>query len=136
MATLVLTQWNHHRLDYLRPTGLFCLVSKVSAFLRTFFKNRNIYLHPDTSEYRNTCFDTVEPSSARLPPAHRIILPCVETHCYPPHIVDHRNTHFLPETVAYRKTCFDTVEPSSARLPPAHRIILPCVKTVLSSTHF
>ena len=81
IGTLVLTQWNHHRLDYLRPTGLFCLVSKLSFPPHT-VENTNTNLHPRTVEYRNTCFDTVEPSSARLPQAYRIILPCVKTLCF------------------------------------------------------
>ena len=68
----------------------------------------NTLLHPDTVEYRNTCFDTVEPSSARLPPAHRIILPYVKIQCFPPHIVENKNTYLLPETVEYRNTCFDS----------------------------
>ena len=78
IGTLVLTQWNHHWLDYLRPTGLFCLVSKL-CFPPHTVENTNTYLNPHTDEYRNTCFDTVEPSSARLPQVHRIILPCVKT---------------------------------------------------------
>ena len=146
IGTLVLTQWNHHWLDYLRSTGLFCLVSKqcfpphtvenTNTYLHPCtVENMNTNLHPCTVEYRNTCFNTVEPSLARLPPAHRIILPCVKTLCFPPTIVENRNTYLNPHTDEYRNTSFDTVEPSSARLPPAHRIILPCVKTVLSSTH-
>ena len=123
-----MTQWNHHQLDYLRPTGLFCRVSKLSAFLHTLLRiGTHIFFQKLLSI--GTLVLTVEPSSARLPPAHRIILPCVKTQCFPPHIVENRNTYLLPETVEYRKTCFDTVEPSSARLPPAHRIILPCVKS-------
>ena len=134
IGTLVLTQWNHHRLDYLRPTGLFCLVSKVSAFLHTLLRIRT-HIFFQKLEYRNSCFDTVEPSSARLPPAHRIILPCVKSQCFLPLIFKNRNIYLHPDTVAYRNTCFDTVEPSSARLPLAHRIILPCVKGLCFPPH-
>ena len=94
IGTLVLTQWNHHWLDYLWPTGLFCLVSKL-CFPPHTFQNRNTYLHPCTVEYRKTCFDTVEPSSARLSQAHRIILPCVKTLCFPPHTLFRIQTHIF-----------------------------------------
>ena len=133
IGTLVLTQWNHHRLDYLRSTGLFCLVSK-QCFPPHTVENTNTYLNPHTDKYRNTSFDTVEPSLARLPQVHRIILPCVKT-LFSPNTVENTNTYLHPHTVEYRNTCFDTVEPSSARLPQVHMIILPCVKRVLSSTH-
>ena len=128
-----MTQCNHQWLDYLRPTGLFCLVSK-QCFPPHTVENTNTYLHPRTVEYRNTSFDTVEPSLGRLPQAHRIILPCVKT-VLSSHTVENTNTYLNPHTDEYRNTSFDTVEPSLARLPQVHRIILPCVKTVLSSTH-
>ena len=131
IGTLVLTQWNHHRLDYLRPTGLFCLVSK-QCFPPHTVENTNAYLHPCTVEYRNTCFDTVEPSLARLPPTHRIILPCVKTLCFPPHTLFRIQTHIFIHALLNIGTLVLTVEPSLARLPQAHRIILPCVKTLFS----
>ena len=133
IGTLVLTQWNHHRLDYLRPTGLFCLVSKLFVFLQLLLRiGTHIFIHALLNI--GTLVLTVEPSLARLPQAHRIILPYVKT-LFSPNTVENTNTYLHPHTDEYRNTCFDTVEPSSARLPQVHRIILPCVKRVLSSTH-
>ena len=139
-----MTQWNLHRLDYLRPTGLFYLLSK-QCFPPHTVENTNTYLHPHTVEYRNTCFDTVEPSLARLPPANRIILPFVKT-VLSLHTLLRIGTHIFIHALLIIRTCIFihallhirilvlTVEPSSTRLPQAHRIILPCVKTVFSST--
>ena len=73
---LVLTQWNHHRVDYLRPTGLFCLVSK--HFLCTSFLRIRSHIFLYILQRTRTCLDTVDPSTGRLPPAHKIILPCVK----------------------------------------------------------
>ena len=48
IGTLVLTQWNHHWLHYIRHTGLFCLMSKL-CFSTHIVENTNTYLHPCTT---------------------------------------------------------------------------------------
>ena len=133
IGTLVLTQWNHHWLDYPRPTKLFCLVSKLFGFLHTLMRiGTHIFIHAllnigtlVLTQWNHHWLDYLRPTG----------LFChVSKQCFHPHTVANTNTYLHPCTVEYRNTCFDTVEPSLARLPQAHRIILPCVKTLFLQT--
>ena len=135
---LVLTQWNYHRVDYLRPTGLFCLVSK-HFYAHPFYESEHIIsskfnreLQLVLTQWNHHRVDYIRPTGVFcLVSKHVLSTTFYESdHIYSS--IFYRELELVltqwnhPYSAETSYTCFDTVEPSLGRLFPAYMVTLPC----------